>query len=170
MLTKICKQCGLDKPLSNFQIRTRKKQGISPQTARNTICRSCTKERRAAQGCCKRCGVKIVDGVRCDSCKELNRKHSIDQRLRRKTKVISHYGNRCVFCGESRILFLTIDHKHDDGAKHRKEIGGGRIYIWLVKNNYPDGFQVACFNCNCGKALVGEEELRKTLAIKYTGD
>ena len=26
------------------------------------------------------------------------------------------------------------------------------IYIWLKNNNFPEGFQVLCFNCNCGKA------------------
>ena len=71
-----------------------------------------------------------------------------------RDEVISHYGGKCCCCGENNILFLTIDHKNGGGTKHRIEINrsGLKFYYWLRQKNYPEGFQVLCFNCNCGRA------------------
>lgn len=74
------------------------------------------------------------------------------QQLRKQ--VISHYGEICACCGESRIEFLAIDHINNNGADHRKSITTS-IYRWLEKNNYPDGFQILCHNCNLSKAFYG---------------
>ena len=72
------------------------------------------------------------------------------------TQVITHYGGKCTCCGEAELLFLTLDHIDGQGAKHRKQFGGrysGRkVYQWIIAQKYPKGFQVLCFNCNCGKA------------------
>lgn len=72
-----------------------------------------------------------------------------------KTTIINHYGKECACCGETEIKFLTIDHIEGGGTKHRKQLGGGgqRIYRWLIKNNFPEGYQVLCWNCNCAKGL-----------------
>ena len=67
-----------------------------------------------------------------------------------KELVFSHYGKECVCCGEKELKFLSIDHINGKGTKHRKEIKN-QTYIWLVKNNYPKGFQTLCFNCNWGR-------------------
>lgn len=77
--------------------------------------------------------------------------------LRRKVAVLAAYGGRCKCCGESRHPFLTIDHVFGDGAKHRKVAGGAgdRTYSWLVKHSFPPGFQVLCWNCNCGRKING---------------
>ena len=73
-----------------------------------------------------------------------------------RAKVLAHYGNKCACCGETEPLFLTIDHVYDDGGKHRAEIGaGGKIYNWLLDHNFPEGFQVLCYNCNCGRYRNG---------------
>jgi len=64
--------------------------------------------------------------------------------------VFNHYGRQCACCGEKEIKFLSIDHIDGKGTKHRKEIKC-RIYGWLVKNNFPKGFQTLCFNCNWGR-------------------
>ena len=85
----------------------------------------------------------------------------------RKLAAITHYGGCCCFCGEARIIFLTIDHIDGKGAKHRKDekiTTGTQTYRWLEKNNYPSGFQIACFNCNAAKAQIGEDDLRQLLA------
>jgi len=75
-----------------------------------------------------------------------------------KMDVMDHYGGVCQCCGESELAFLTIDHIHGGGSKHRREIGsvGGRtFYRWLQKNNYPAGFQTLCMNCNLAKGKNG---------------
>ena len=72
-----------------------------------------------------------------------------------RMKCLIHYGGdppKCACCGEDHLLFLTIDHIFGGGNHHKKEIGGsGRLYNWLVQNNFPEGFQVLCYNCNCAK-------------------
>jgi len=57
---------------------------------------------------------------------------------------------KCNVCGEDHREFLCIDHIDDTGAEHRKEMGfgGGRIYRYLLKNKFPEGYQVLCNNCN----------------------
>ena len=57
------------------------------------------------------------------------------------------------------IEFLTIDHIHGHGNEHRKKMGfkgGSDFYRWLIKNNFPEGFQVLCMNCNWGKRINKE--------------
>jgi hypothetical protein len=69
--------------------------------------------------------------------------------IRVRLEVLAHYGGKCVVCGNGNPNHLTIDHINDDGAEHRKRPGGaGLIYKWLKKNNYPDGFQILCWNHN----------------------
>ena len=75
-----------------------------------------------------------------------------------KLEVFAHYSNndiKCNCCGEKEIKFLTIDHINSKGLQHRKQIRkyGSEFYVWLKKNNYPKGYQVLCFNCNCGKRI-----------------
>ncbi len=75
---------------------------------------------------------------------------------KRKSEVLTHYGGsppRCGCCGESEYMFLTIDHINGDGREHRRIIKKKSIYDWLKSNGYPNGFQVLCFNCNCGKSI-----------------
>ena len=84
------------------------------------------------------------------------------QQTRRKI-VIWHYSYgtmRCSCCDESIFRFLTIDHPNNDGAKHRQQIDNGRragdsIIVWLMANNLPMGFEVLCYNCNCGRQSNG---------------
>lgn len=64
---------------------------------------------------------------------------------------ISHYGTVCACCGESDIGFLTIDHINDDDAEHRRLNGRMPIQHILKRDNYPEGFQILCYNCNLGR-------------------
>ncbi len=76
-----------------------------------------------------------------------------------KQQVIEHYGNKCACCGEETGVFLTIDHINGKGAEERRKInskGGTSFYRYLVKNNFPDGYQVLCWNCNLAKHILGE--------------
>lgn len=88
------------------------------------------------------------------------RKDASAKEWRNKLRIecLTHYGGnppKCICCGETIIGFLTIDHPNNDGAKQRKNlrlIGGWRFYQWLKSHNYPKGYQVMCYNCNCGRA------------------
>lgn len=73
-----------------------------------------------------------------------------------KERVLSHYGNKCECCSETDMDKLSIDHIHNDGAKHRKDNkmkSGQEFYKWLIKNNFPDGFRCLCHNCNMGRYM-----------------
>jgi len=78
--------------------------------------------------------------------------------LKLKNAAIDNYGVVCQCCGESERAFLTIDHINNDGAEHRRNtnVGGGHnLYQWLKNNDYPEGFQVLCMNCNFSKHTNG---------------
>jgi hypothetical protein len=89
--------------------------------------------------------------------------------------VFNHYGHSCKCCGETEPNFLQIDHIDGGGNKHRKLIGRSHLYSWLVKNNYPKGFQVLCTNCNFAKGHYGvcphqlEKKARATSTARLTG-
>ncbi len=69
--------------------------------------------------------------------------------LKLRIRVIQHYGGKCACCGMKPLKFLAIDHINGGGNKHRKKLGGAyNFYLWLVRENFPKGFQVLCHNCN----------------------
>lgn len=89
--------------------------------------------------------------------KERQRQMQLERRIKNKMLVFNHYSNgvpRCACCNESDDRFLTVDHINNDGAEHRKSVSN--IYSWLVRNGFPDGFQILCYNCNCAKGIYGE--------------
>ena len=109
----------------------------------------------------------------CDACSDTKgvRFRTYQRRWRdlQKRETMEKYGGvRCVCCGETTLHFLTIDHANNDGNVHRKQMKRERIYQWLKRNNYPPGFRVLCFNCNCGRQINGgicpHEEQRRAQA------
>jgi hypothetical protein len=131
--------------------------------------------RRIAAGLCSRCGRKPQLGQKeCDKCraahastyakhcekaKDYSRTKGRINRLRHWNKVLEHYGAQCACCSEKEPIFLTVDHIHNDGAQHRRLSGGRmkaeKLWKWLVDNEFPEGFQILCWNCNCGKHRNG---------------
>lgn len=46
------------------------------------------------------------------------------------------------------------------GRRHREAVlyknAGSRVfYDWLIKNDFPDGFRVLCYNCNMSLGFNG---------------
>lgn len=81
----------------------------------------------------------------------------------RRRLVLEHYSGGtpvCACCGERTKEFLTLDHIDNNGAARKRQAdgparSGAHTYQWIIKNNYPPGFQVLCMNCNCAKAWWG---------------
>lgn len=76
--------------------------------------------------------------------------------LNLKLKVLNYYSKNtmsCSLCGyNEEPLILQLDHIYNNGAEQRKAFGNGnKFYRWIIKNNYPEGFQVLCPNCNWKK-------------------
>lgn len=76
-----------------------------------------------------------------------------------RTDVLNAYGHKCQCCGITTKEFLAIDHINGGGAEHRrslaKKASAQTMYTWLRKNNYPEGFQILCHNCNAAKSYYG---------------
>lgn len=128
---------------------------------------------RIAKRQCVDCPAVAASGARCEDCKashrrryHLNRDRNVEaakaRRQRLKLAAFNAYGGPfCKCCGVDHVEFLTIDHMDGEGAAHRRELTkeqgwsthsssmtGSHFYRWLVKQGFPPGFQVLCFNCN----------------------
>lgn len=113
---------------------------------------------RREAGICISCGLSpFADHSTsyCDHCLKKRREQKQARYYKCKDAVFEAYGGyRCGCCGETTKPFLTIDHIDGGGVKHRKEIGID-FYVWLARNNFPDGYQVLCMNCQFGRKFCG---------------
>ena len=137
-----------------------------PAYQRYKTCQECRRkdlvrrsEAHQERGMCFSCGRRPhkPNCRNCQKCIDRTSKNSRRHARENRQKVLDHYGRRCTCCGEENQYFLTLDHINGDGAAHRKEIKrrGAQVYSWVIKNNFPDGFQILCWNCNCGKSTYG---------------
>lgn len=103
------------------------------------------------KGCKKCCKKKVVISCR------FSKNHPSKQKNYRKKirfEVLQKYGGVCKCCGESNLLFLTIDHINKDGARERRELYGsssGQSFPWFLKlkrEKIRKDLQVLCYNCN----------------------
>ena len=81
--------------------------------------------------------------------------------------ILIHYSNPptmpiCNNCGEQDFDALCLDHINGGGGKHRKELNSGSIHYWtwLEKNDFPEGYQVLCANCNQRKLRIDRGYLK----------
>jgi hypothetical protein len=96
----------------------------------------------------------------------LNPKYVSQRNYQKQLKfdAINKYSNgqlTCMKCGYSSIEMLSIDHINGDGAQHKKERDIGSLYIWLRNNNYPDGYQTLCMNCQYIKRSENNEHTKQ---------
>ncbi len=92
-----------------------------------------------------------------------------------RLKVLQYYSKRlsksnipcCNCCGlNSHIEFLTVDHiagrQEMDSEpelkklKYMSKLSGTALVLWIIKNNFPKGFQILCHNCNQTKGYYGQ--------------
>ena len=89
-----------------------------------------------------------------------------------RLKILQHYSRDisesdipcCSCCGlNSHIDFLDIDHitgkKEMESEPELVNLGysskldGTVLNLWIIKNNFPKGFQILCKNCNQAKGM-----------------
>ncbi len=141
-IIKNCKTCEQDKSIHDFHKDRHSSDGLSRR------CKEC--KRKSWPAYYKKHREKLL--LRAE-----------ERQKRLKARVIEHYSNGtdlCICCDENIVEFLTIDHIDNDGGEHRQKLNGGNrggswFYVWLIKNNFPEGFQVLCMNCNWGKRNSG---------------
>jgi len=92
-----------------------------------------------------------------------------------RLKVLQIYSKRlsnsdipcCKCCNlNSHIGFLAIDHiagrMEMDSIPELVKLGytskfsNNQLFLWIIKNNFPDGFQILCHNCNSAKGFYGK--------------
>lgn len=144
---KTCKICGQTLTLEHFS------------QSHGKVCKQCLKKRSAQRYIDNK---EHINAQHHDyhlknkpAAKKRNYKNRLRQRLIKRDLVLKHYDGKCACCGETEPLFLTIDHIAGNGALHRRQIGRSDMWKWLVDNEFPDGFQLLCFNCNAGKYRNG---------------
>ena len=148
-VTKRCPYCDEVKPLEAFHRHRNRGDG------RSGICASCTSTRTASL----RQASPEAFRARGRKSQQRQRETSPERvtaainrnREKNRTAVFDHYGWACACCGSAENL--SVDHIAGDGTQHREEIGEGShvLHRWLVKNDFPDGFQTLCVPCNSSK-------------------
>lgn len=142
MDTKTCKQCKITKPLSDYHKAPRNKQGVK------TICKDCHNGN--------------LRQFYADNPAEHTREKQRQREYRESVKqqVFDYYGEYCACCGEAERIFLTLDHINNDGAQHKRElskqanarsVGADKLWRAIIKDGFPNSYQILCYNCNCGK-------------------
>lgn len=145
MATKVCTSCGVEKPLSEFHKDNRSPIGICFQ------CKSCLCEK----------SLKYYQEH-----KEERRKYTRDRGQQIKQIVLSHYSDgqpKCNQCGFEDIRALSVDHINGGGNKQRRDDGllGANFYKWIKHQNYPEGLQVLCMNCQFIKRMEDGESRKE---------
>ena len=107
------------------------------------------------------------------SCRFCDKQHYKDNRktylarnnrwhLNFKKKILRHYSPdlKCQMCGFDDIRALSLDHIDGGGNEHRRQIdvhSGAMFYRWIRDNNFPEGYQVLCMNCQFIKKKTHKE-------------
>lgn len=160
MKKKKCAKCKKTKSLDEFHCHSKAKDG------KQTCCKFCRNEyRREARREHRGCYANEYVNNR-EAASKRNKKYTA--RLKLTVLLAYSLGSKpsCTQCGFSDDRALSIDHIDGDGAQHRKEIASGRtFYKWLIDNDFPDGFQTLCMNCQFVKRHEQNEYRRMTPEI-----
>lgn len=91
----------------------------------------------------------------CQQCSEVSKRVIRDL----KKKVLAGYGSHCACCNTDIQEFLGIDHKDERGVDERHRLGAerssGSFYRKIIREHFPQCYQLLCFNCNMALGLFG---------------
>jgi hypothetical protein len=87
-----------------------------------------------------------------------------------KKTVLTHYGpQHLLICSWNGCLvmdidMLTLDHINNDGCeerrhRHRGAASGAQLYMKLIRENFPEGYQTLCANHQFKKELMRRRSL-----------
>ena len=81
-----------------------------------------------------------------------------------RREVLNAYGHACVCCGVEWESLLCLDHVDGRAGNWRER--DRDIYEKVYRSDFPDSFQLLCYNCNNMKFRHGDCECRSHLRIK----
>lgn len=95
--------------------------------------------------------------VRPEYVKARHRAYTRRQMVECRLKILTAYGGRCVCCGETELVFLTIDHAAGGGSQERRRgITAPVLYPRIIKEGFPPTYRLLCWNCNAAVAFRGQ--------------
>ena len=164
-LTKTCRVCDIEKPISEFQTgrnlckqcRDKQKRNyradcrIKNMELYGTACSSLVLEKARRYYELKRAKNIVLYGTaRAPIRLEMDRKSYKQRRVNRKIQALALLGSVCTCCGEARPEMLTFDHINGDGNKTDRE----RVtYDILMMDKPHNDYRVLCWNCNMSLGL-----------------
>lgn len=133
-----------------------------------------SKEKAIKNGKCRVCLIenREENNSMCALCLKKSRDRMNATYSEIRLKCIKNFGGFCVCCGESNQKYLQLDHIHNNGAEHKKNLKEnnefyGSFYKWAVKNNYPkDVLQLLCANCHSAKSWHGGCTIKDHLPLE----
>ena len=143
MQGKICSKCHIEKSINLFHKNKNESDGLHHR------CKQCCKEHSKIY-------TQKYDITHRNEKKIVSHQH----RLTNRYLVFKYYGQKCAHCGIADFDCLSIDHINGGGSQHVKQINH-HLYSWLIQNNYPDGFQTLCMNCQRIKVIENQEACKK---------
>lgn len=172
----VCRDCGVEKEIyrsahicsacSNERGRKRHLQNRlngdcrcgKPKPSTQILCDVCVYRRKTYRQ--ERGRVRTMEYCQRNKARLLSQQK--ERTRKQKIAVLTAYGGLiCACCGETHLEFLSLNHLNGGGNQHRKEVKN--LYRWLIKNNFPPGYNVLCMNCNFadGKAEGGCPHVRE---------
>jgi hypothetical protein len=146
--TKRCWKCGEVKPLGQFRRNTSKRDG------RRASCQDCERDRDRQRYQANREATLEYQRQRYKGIRDVRRAAHRRWVDGLRDAVFNHYGRICACCGTTENL--SVDHINGGGVAHRRALFGRPnvsegFYVWLIRGNFPSGYQTLCVPCNASK-------------------
>ena len=149
MKTKRCLKCKRKKSVQKFHCDQKRPDNLFQW------CKNCVRQR--AKEYYQRPGIR-------ERCRQNSKKRAQQYVY----SALKRLGGRCIICGCIELILLTISHENHDGTVHRKQIGSGKIYKWILNATDEElkkaNLAVRCYNCNCALYRCDNTELK--MAVK----
>lgn len=158
MKTKTCSRCKIEKSVTEFGKYKSSSDGLFSQ------CKACVKENNKRYYDKNKQKVKKAVNEWKSKNRPRVRELLRESRWKLKLQLIEGYGGKCSCCGEKRPEFLSLDHVHNDGNAHRKELATNskvkkikcdKIWRQAIKDGFPNYYTILCMNCNFAKSAYG---------------
>jgi len=161
---KVCSKCGMEKEPSDFwKGRFAKCKDCFNEERRNRFNNDLEHHKKVKEWN-KKSYQKNIETIRERDRKRGASRIEYTNNIRRniKRECFEKYSDgdvKCSVCGIDDFDVLTLDHINGGGRKMARLIGlgngvgGYRLYLYLKRNNYPDGFRILCFNCQHKEAI-----------------
>lgn len=142
---KTCIKCKKEKALDCFGVESKRPDG------KKGFCKECASILRKRYYKSELSVARTMKWRKKNYAKNLQ--YMANYRRKLKQQVIDGYGGKCVCCGETEIVFLTLEHLQGDGEKHRggRNSGSYGAYRDVIKRGFPPECTILCMNCNYAK-------------------